>query len=64
MSTLNPQRSRAEMLLHFLSDSETLNEWEADFVFDLISWWEKHGFLTEGQMDKLEQVNEQDEGRR
>lgn len=61
---LNPQRSRQEMLMIALSNSETLTEWEADFIMSIIGHWEDKGYLTPAQLEKLEEINTKDELRK
>ena len=52
--------NRINWLLENLLDSETLTEWEDDFVNSVAKQYERKGTLSQGQLEKLEDVYRKD----
>jgi len=53
-------KTREEHLLDELSDSETLTEWECEFVDSVFQQYEKKGSLSQKQIDILEKIYKED----
>ncbi len=52
--------NRIDWLLENLLDSETLTEWEDDFVNSVAGQYERKGTLSPGQVERLEEVYRKD----
>ena len=56
--------NRIDWLLENLLDSETLTEWEDDFVNSVAGQYERKGTLSQGQVEKLEEIYRKDNVRK
>ena len=52
--------NRIDWLLENLLESETLTEWEDDFVNSVAGQYERKGTLSPAQVEKLEEVYRKD----
>lgn len=50
------QKEIVEMLEELEAEQHRLTDWERNFVAEMDDWFDEHGSLSRGQMEKLREI--------